>query len=85
MGNCGGDEGRPIFLIFNCNPYGTHEISTMDGLKLKQVLEELCRRIRKSTSNIKDVVYKDKSLNKYTKIRDLNLPNEAVLTVKMDN
>ena len=83
MGNCGEDEGRPILLIFDCNTYGTHEISTMDGLKLKIVLEELCRRIRIPTSNIKDVLYKNNSLSKQTKIRNLNLPAGAVLTVKI--
>ena len=57
----------------------------MDGLKLKRVLEELSRRIRVPTSRIGDVLYKYEPLNKSSKIKDLNLPNRAVLLVKFDN
>ena len=38
MGNCGRDDGKPILLVFDCLSYGTHEITTMDGLKLKKPL-----------------------------------------------
>ena len=82
MGICG-DEGKPILLVFDCMSYGTHEIVTKDGVKLKQPLEELSRRIRVRQSRIGDVLYKYEPLNKHRKIRELNLPTGAVITVKI--
>ena len=82
MGNCGSDDGRPIILVFDCISLGTHEISTMDGLKLKKPIEELARRLNVPTYYIKDVLYKYNTLDKSAKIKDLNLPDGAVLSVK---
>ncbi len=83
MGNCGSDDGKPILLSFDVIGYGTHEISTMDGLKLKSVLEELARRVRVRPSRIGDVLYKYEQLDRHRKIKDLNIPNRAVITVKI--
>ena len=85
MGNCGSDDGRPIVLVFDCISLGTHEISTMDGLKLKKAVDELARRLNVPSYYIKDVLYKYTLLDKYSKIRDLNLPDGAVLNVKFSN
>ena len=82
MGNCG-DEGKPILLVFDCMSFGTHEIFTKDGVKLKKPLEELSRRIRLPQSRIGGVLYNYELLNKNRKIRELNLPTGAVLTVKI--
>ena len=82
MGSCSSDEGKPILLVFDCISLGKHEISTMDGLKLKKVLEELSRRIRVPQSYIDEVLYKYEPLNKHQKIRDLDLQNGSVLLVK---
>ena len=83
MGNCGGDDGKPILLVFDVLGYGTHEISTMDGLKLKTVLEELARRIRVRPSRIGDVQYRYGMLDRSKKIKDLNIPNGGVISVKI--
>ena len=85
MGNCGDNEGKPIVLVFDCISYGKHEINCMDGLTLKKVLGELSRRIRLPQSKIVDVQYRYESLNKAKKIRELNLPNWAVLLVKLSD
>ena len=85
MGNCGKDEGKPILLVFDCISFGKHEITTMDGLKLKRVLEELSRRIGIPQSKIKEILYKYEPLDKHKTIKDLNLPPGAVLTVKFSN
>ena len=83
MGNCGcGSDGKPILLIFDCISFGTHEIYTMDGLKLKKAVEELSKRIRVPLSKITEVLYKYDPLNISKKIKDLNLPSGAVLSVK---
>ena len=84
MGNCGRDDGKPILLVFDCLSYGTHEITTMDGLKLKKPLEELSRRIGIPENKIGDVKYKYATLDKLSKIRKLNLPTGAVLSVKIE-
>ena len=85
MGNCGSDEGNPTILTFDCISLGKHEINTMDGLKLKNALDELSRRLNIPAYKIGDVVYKYTVLDKYKKIRDLNLPPDAVLIVKFGN
>ena len=82
MGNCG-DEGKPILLVFDCMSFGTHEIVAKDGEKLKKPLEELSRRIRLPQSKIGGVLYNYELLNRNRKIRELNLPTGAVLTVKI--
>ena len=82
MGNCGSDEGKPILLVFDCISFGTHEIKTMDGLKLKNVVDELAKRINVPSRYIGDILYKYDTLDKYKKIRDLNIPYGAILIVK---
>ncbi len=82
MGNCGSDEGKPILLVFDFISFGTYEIKTMDGLKLKNVVDELAKRMNIKTSYIGDIVYKYDTLDKYKKIRDLNIPYGAKLVVK---
>ena len=84
MGNCGCDEGKPILLVFDCLSFGTHEITTMDGLRLKKVLGELSRRIRVPESRIGDVLYKYSPLDKSSKIKDLHIPTGSVLNVKIE-
>ena len=81
MGICG-DDGKPILLVFDCVD-GVHEIYTMDGVKLKKPIEELARIKRIPLSKIAEVSYKYEPLNKNKKIRDLDLPSGAVLSVKI--
>ena len=84
MGICG-SEGDPIFLTFDCISYGTHGIYTKDGIQLKKVLEDLSKRIRVPRRKIFNVLYNYESLNTNSKIKDLNLPQGAVLLVKIAN
>ena len=85
MGNCdscAGEEGNPILLTFDCISLGTHEINVMDNLKLKNATDELARRLGISSNKIGDIYYNQNRLDKYTRIKDLNLPPGATLIVK---
>ena len=79
MGNS--DNGNPILLVFDCISLGTHEIQTTDGVKLKNVLKRLSKRINTPISKIGDVKYNYSPLNKNEKIYELGLKSGAVIQV----
>ena len=84
MGICG-LNGDPIYLTFDCISYGTHGIYTKDGISLEKVIEILCKIIRVPRRKITSVLYNYEVLNTNNKIKDLNLPDGAVLSVKIAN
>ncbi len=79
MGNS--DNGNPILLVFDCISLGTHEIQTTDGVKLKNVLKRLSKRVNTPISKIGDVKYNYSPLNKNAKIYELGLKSGAVIQV----
>ena len=83
MGNT--DSGNPIVLVFDCVSLGTHEIQTTDGLKLKDVLKRLSKRINTSVSKIGDVKYNYSPLDKNRTISELGLKSGSVMLVNFKN
>ena len=79
---CNFEEGDPITLVFDCISLGKHEINTMDGVKLKDPLKVLCKRINTPYSKIGDVSYNYTPLNKDEIIKNLGLKHGNVLAVK---
>ena len=82
MGVCCVEEGEPTTLVFDCISFGKHEIEINDGLKLKNALGLLSKRINVSTSRMSEVYYDYNNLDKNKKIKELNLPPGSVLMVK---
>ena len=79
----GSDQGNPIQLVFDCVSLGTHEINTYDGVKLKNVLKTLSKRINTPVKQIGDVSYNYSALNKNCTLSELGLKSGAVLSVKL--
>ena len=85
MGNCescAGEDGNPVVLTFDCISLGTHEIKVLDSYKLKGAADELARRLGIPSNRIADIYYNQNKLDKYSRIRDLNIPPGAPLIVK---
>ena len=85
MGNnfkCFQEDGEPITLVFDCVSLGTHEIKTYDGVRLKNVLRQLSKRINVSVSQIDQVLYLYTVLDKNRKIREFGIPSGGVLSIK---
>ncbi len=80
MGIC--DEGQPIKLVFDCISYGKNEINTGDELKLKSALNKLSKIINVPTSDMIQVLYNYELLDINRTVKELGLPNGAVITVK---
>ena len=80
-------DGEPILLVFDGISLGKHEINTMDGLKIKTVLQRLSKRIDVPVSQIGNVKYNYEVLDKNRTIKELNIPNGGVLSfeLKKDN
>ena len=76
-------NGDPILLVFDGVSLGKHEIDTMDGLKIKSVLQRLSQRIKIPVSQIGNVKYNYDIIDKNRTIKDLNLPNGAVLSFEL--
>ena len=83
MGIC--DEGQPIKLVFDCISYGKNEINTGDELKLKSALNKLSKIINVPTSDMIQVLYNYELLDINRTVKELGLPNGAVITVKFRN
>ena len=66
----------------DCILYGKHNITTKEGLTLKQCLNKLSKTIKVPISKISKVSYFNDDLDINKKIRELNLPSRAVLSVK---
>lgn len=84
MGNlhCFQEDGEPIIIVFDCVSLGTHEIKTYDGVRIKNALRLLSKRINVNVSQIDEVSYMYTVLDKNRKIREYNIPSGGVLNVK---
>ena len=85
MGNnlkCFQEERETITLVFDCVSLGTHEIKTYDGVRIKNVLRTLSKRINVNVSQIDQILYSYLSLDKNRKIREYNIPSGGVISVK---
>ena len=81
MGICDTDKGVQIVLNFNCITLGNHEIITTDGTKLKDSINQLAVKLNVRPYYIGKVYYNGKVLDKNKKIRELGLPNGAIISV----
>ena len=81
MGICK-EEGNPIVLVFDAVQKGKHEINTLDGIRLKKILNILSKRIDTPVSDITNILYNYNTLDLNRTASQLGLPSGAVILVK---
>ena len=81
MGICE-EEGNPIVLVFDAVQKGKHEINTLDGIRLKKILNILSKRIDTPVSDITNILYNYNTLDLNRTASQLGLPSGAVILVK---
>ena len=83
MGISNGGRGQKQWIVYECVGKGKEDVWTYELSPLRKSLEQAMKKMGITMSEINQVTYSFTELNINNTVKDLQIPNGGVVTIKL--
>ena len=83
MGICNEDREQKQWIVYECVGKGKEDVWTYELSTLRKSLEQAMKKMGITMSEINQVTYSFTELNINNTVKDLQIPNGGVVTIKL--